>query len=213
MQFKLTNVIPAPMAGISFDDTRIWGKSLQIDTSGAVLVKADSGKGKSTLISFLYSNRKDFSGTIEMDGRNILQLSLDELALIRQTRLSIVFQDMRLFPNLTARENIEVKYKLAQGVKQNEINEMAEHLGLTLHMEQVCGTLSLGQQQRVAIMRALVQPFELLLMDEPFSHLDKTNTAKALEIITRRCTQQKAGMVITSLGEDHGVKYTQQLSV
>ncbi len=213
MQITLTNVIPAPMAGISFDDSKIWDKSLSIDTAGSVLVKADSGRGKSTLVSFLYSNRNDYSGTIELDGKNIKQFSLDELALMRQTRLSIVFQEMRLFPNLTARENIEVKYKLAHGVKENEIDEMAEQMGVKGQMEQTCGTLSLGQQQRIAIIRALVQPFELLLMDEPFSHLDKTNTAIALNIIQKRCKEQNAGMLITSLGEEHGINFTQQLSV
>ena len=213
MQIKLTNVIPAPLAGIAFDDKCLWGKSIEIDTKGVVLVKAASGRGKSTLISFLYSNRRDFSGNIDLDGKNIKEISLDELSIMRQSRLSVVFQELRLFPNLTARENIEVKYRLSEGVKYEEIGLLADKLGMKNYLDQTCGTLSLGQQQRVAIIRALIQPFEFLMMDEPFSHLDKVNAELAMSIITERCKEQNAGMLITSLGEEHGVNFTQQLTV
>jgi ABC-type cobalamin/Fe3+-siderophores transport system ATPase subunit len=65
----------------------------------------------------------------------------------------------------------------------------------------------MGQQQRVAIIRALCQPFEILLMDEPFSHLDAENSLKCLTLINKRCDEIGAGFVLTTLGDDHGFKY------
>jgi ABC-type lipoprotein export system ATPase subunit len=213
MQIRLNKVIPAPMAGDIFDDSRIWAKSVELETSGRILVKADSGKGKSTLIAFIYGSRRDYTGSIELDGKNTSGLSLNELASCRQTKMSVVFQDLRLFANLTAGENIKLKYNLANGITEEEIKAMAEQMGMLSYLDQSCGTLSLGQQQRIAIIRALVQPFEFLLLDEPFSHLDKGNTEIAYALIRQRCEKQKAGMLITSLGEEYGVDFTQRLTV
>jgi len=69
----------------------------------------------------------------------------------------------------------------------------------------------MGQQQRVAIVRALCQPFDWLLMDEPFSHLDEENTQRSLKLIIERCAELKSGFVLTSLGDDHGIQYDQTL--
>ncbi len=176
-------------------------------------MKADSGKGKSTLIAFIYGSRRDYTGSIDLDGKNISGLSLDELASYRQTRMSVVFQDLRLFPNLTARENIALKLTLAPGISEAEIKVLTEKMGMQIYLDQRCGTLSLGQQQRIAIIRALVQPFEFLMLDEPFSHLDKGNTEIACALIRQRCENQKAGMLITSLGEEYAVDFTQRLTV
>jgi len=71
----------------------------------------------------------------------------------------------------------------------------------------------MGQQQRVAILRALCQPYEWLIMDEPFSHLDKENTSKCLELINARTLEQGAGFVLTTLGDDHGFHYDQELKL
>ena len=68
----------------------------------------------------------------------------------------------------------------------------------------------MGQQQRVAIIRALAQPFEWILLDEPFSHLDEENTQKCLTLIHQRCDEQRAGFILTTLGDDHGTKYDRE---
>ena len=70
-------------------------------------------------------------------------------------------------------------------------------------MNQKCGTLSFGQQQRVAIVRALIPQFKFLLMDEPFSHLDKENTNLALDLILARCEQLNSGCLLTTLGDTY----------
>ena len=68
-------------------------------------------------------------------------------------------------------------------------------------------TLSQGQKQRVAIVRALIQPFDIIVLDEPFSHLDKENIKIAVSIITQRCTEEKAGLLLASLGDDYAIPF------
>jgi putative ABC transport system ATP-binding protein len=88
---------------------------------------------------------------------------------------------------------------------------MAEQLGITKILHQRAGICSYGEQQRIAIIRALMQPFEWLLMDEPFSHLDQENTRKAAALITEECNKRNAGFILTDLDDDHYFTYHQNL--
>jgi putative ABC transport system ATP-binding protein len=98
---------------------------------------------------------------------------------MRQQKVSVIFQDLRLFPNLTARENIELNRVLQQPYYESTVvTEMALALNVQSILDQKAGICSYGEQQRIAIIRALVQPFQWLIMDEPFSHLDIENTQK-----------------------------------
>ncbi|MCL2327898.1 MAG: ATP-binding cassette domain-containing protein [Bacteroidetes bacterium] len=118
---------------------------------------------------------------------------------IRRNHISIVFQGLQLFSELTALENIELKNKLTKYKSRSEILELLELFGLGEKRDQAAATLSFGQQQRVAVIRALCQPFEVLLLDEPFSHLDKENTAIAAGRIQHEAQQQGATIVTTLL--------------
>ena len=90
---------------------------------------------------------------------------------------------------------------------------MLGELGIENKWGQKCGLLSMGQQQRVAIIRALAQPYEWLILDEPFSHLDEENTRLCLRLINERTTEQGAGFVLTSLGDNHGFSYDYTLKL
>jgi putative ABC transport system ATP-binding protein len=125
-------------------------------------------------------------------------IKADELALLRQQNISIIFQDLRLFPNLTARENIELNRVLQQPLyESNVIDTMAEQLGIASILNQKASLCSYGEQQRIAIIRALMQPFNWLLMDEPFSHLDRNNIDKATVLIEAECKKRNAGFILT----------------
>ena len=116
---------------------------------------------------------------------------------------------MRLFDNLTARENIELNRVLQEPYYDTAvIDQMADRLGISNIMDQPAAICSYGEQQRIAIIRALVQPFSWLLMDEPFSHLDNANTQKAVDLIGEECTKRKAGFILTDLDEDTLFNYT-----
>jgi putative ABC transport system ATP-binding protein len=91
------------------------------------------------------------------------------------------------------------------------IDSMAEELGISHILDQKAGLCSYGEQQRIAIIRALIQPFEWLFMDEPFSHLDIENTRKAVALIESECIKRKAGFIITDLDDDTHFNYTRHL--
>lgn len=201
------------MAGITFSSERLWNKNLELNDEKKILIEAASGRGKSTFVSYLYGTRRDFTGSIFINDKNISSFTTDEWSDLRQNKMSVVFQDLRLFPNETAWENIYIKHRLNPSFPQNKIETMIDALGMKEYMQQPCNTLSLGQQQRIAIIRSLVQPFELLIMDEPFSHLDENNTQHALEIISDRCAEQNATWMITSLGSHHRMEFDKVIFV
>jgi putative ABC transport system ATP-binding protein len=213
MELRLENLIPIPLkeklAGRSSD---IWNQERKYEGEERIKIVAPSGTGKTTLVHILYKLRNDYEGNIYWNGSKLQNLAGDELARIRQQEVSIIFQDMRLFDNLTARENIELKRVLHEPslYSSSVIEEMAGELGITGILNQKASVCSYGEQQRVAIIRALVQPFKWLIMDEPFSHLDKANTAKAASLIAAECSKRKSGFIITDLDEDHHFNYTQQ---
>ncbi|MEL4382976.1 ATP-binding cassette domain-containing protein, partial [Shewanella algae] len=88
-----------------------------------------------------------------------------------------------LFPQLTIRENINLKIALCKQPVRANIDAMADRLAITHILDKPAHICSYGEQQRAAIIRALVQPFSYLLLDEPFSHLDQENTRKAIDLI------------------------------
>ena len=119
----------------------------------------------------------------------------------QKKRLSVIFQGLELFDDLSTLENIQLKNNITGHVSNERIGELAHALGMEPYMHRKAGILSFGQQQRVAIIRALVQPFDFLLADECFSHMDKENTLKAYQLIQHECEIRKAGLVLTSLNE------------
>lgn len=144
---------------------------------------------------------------------NCKEFTQNEWSDLRRNRLSIVFQDLQLFPSLTVEENLLIKNDLNKLFSNEEIKEMILNLGMGDKWNQKCSLLSMGQQQRVAIVRSLLQPFEWLILDEPFSHLDKENTAICLKLINERCNQLNAGFILTTLGSNHEFEYDQEIKL
>jgi ABC-type multidrug transport system ATPase subunit len=112
-----------------------------------------------------------------------------------------------LFDKLTVKQNLLLKNQLTDFKKESEIKLLIEQLGLENKWDQVCGTLSLGQQQRVSIIRALLQPAKFLVMDEPFSHLDDLNSSIALDLIKSHCDKNEIGIILTSLGDKYSIEW------
>lgn len=197
---QLIDVKPAPLVSQGMNPRSvIFGTQCTMQQGTHYLISAPSGKGKSTLLHILYGLRSDYQGEVQVDDLNLQSASADQKALLRQKTLAIVFQDLRLFPELSALDNIRLKAELTGYKSVADIEEMAEQLGVSSLLNQKAGTLSYGQQQRVAIIRALMQPFRYLLLDEPFSHLDPDNSTRALALIEAVCRQEGASMILTSL--------------
>tara|TARA_B100001939_G_C16927567_1_gene612417 strand:- start:422 stop:1024 length:603 start_codon:yes stop_codon:yes gene_type:complete len=159
------------------------------------LIKANSGKGKSSLLNFLYGNNTNFDGNIQYD-----LASEKNFFNFRQSKISYVFQDLKLFPDLTLFENIQLKNSLTNFKTKKEIEILINRVSLDHKKNTQVSKLSWGQKQRVAIIRALCQPFEFILLDEPFSHLDNHNIKIIADILKKEIEKQKAGLIMTSLG-------------
>lgn len=215
MQLSLQNIIPIPLKEKLLQrGSDVWNKNLRFETGEFVKIKAPSGTGKTTFVHIIYKLRNDYEGNVLWNKENLNQIKQEELATLRQQNISIIFQDLRLFPNLTARENIELKRVLQKPIYESDkINEMAELLGIASILNQKASMCSYGEQQRIAIIRALMQPFNWVIMDEPFSHLDKNNIDKAADLINAECKKRNAGFILTDLEDDEHFNYTRLLNL
>lgn len=211
MNIQLNKVVPAPLEEVEFSQNSIWNSIFMLEKGEKVLLNATSGKGKTTFAFLLAGLRKDYSGEITFDGQNSKNFSLEEWATLRAQKLSFVFQDLQLFGELTVAENLQLKNQLTSTFTEEEIKAMVNQLGIGDKWQSTCNTLSMGQQQRVAIIRALCQPFDWLIMDEPFSHLDENNILLAKELIEQVVAKQNAGLVMTALGKSEVFKFTKEL--
>lgn len=213
MTIRFQNVTPAPLAGVIDSGTDVWQKECVFEPGKKYRLVAPSGKGKSTFIHYIYGLRSDHSGDVIVGNANTRAINSNQWAELRQRHISIVYQDLRLFLHLTAGQNLQVKSVLYGEQNHEKISTMAERLGVTNLLTKKSNTLSYGERQRIAIIRALIQPFDWLLLDEPFSHLDKENSIKAFELIDAEVNARKAGMILTSLGQDNYFTYHQELKL
>jgi ABC-type lipoprotein export system ATPase subunit len=199
MQLAIQHLLPAYFTENATQNSEIWGKELVFEKAELIKIVAPSGSGKTSLINFLYGMRNDYKGIISYSGKNINQFSIEELASHRKDHISIVFQDMKLFAGQTVQENLEIKRQLNPWHPAEKIKEMAERLGIGDRLLFKCGTCSYGEQQRISIIRSLLQPFDILLLDEPFSHLDISNVEKAMELILEETRLRDAAIIFVDL--------------
>jgi ABC-type lipoprotein export system ATPase subunit len=199
MQITLQEVVPDYIEKENITRSQIWGKNLSIEKGEHVHVVAPSGSGKTSLMHFMYGLRKDYTGVISYDNTNIKKLSPESFSSFRQKNISIIFQDLRLFAEKSVRENLEIKRMLNPYHPAGAVDEMAKRLGIVSKLGNLAKTCSYGEQQRIAIIRSLMQPFDFLLLDEPYSHLDDANRQKAMELIYDECKKRGAAMVFADL--------------
>lgn len=199
MKFEIQDLRPDPIPEAAVNDSSVWGANLTLAKGQRCLVGAESGRGKSTLLHLLCGIRRDYSGALLLDGRKADSFLDSDWSDLRAARVSLLFQDLRLFPNLTGRENLALLPQ--RGETAHPLDFMASRLGVDEHLDKPSALLSHGQRQRVALIRALVRPFELLLLDEPFSHLDEVNTQRACELIEEELDHRGASLLLTTLGD------------
>ena len=199
MQITLQQVCPVFLEKEKTNQSQVWNNEIVFSAAEKIQLLAPSGSGKTSFIHFLYGLRKDYTGNILFDDKNIASFNAEETARCRSNRLSIVFQDLRLFADHAAFENIEVKKILQPYKDAASIKEMAQRLGIDEKLAQHAGICSYGEQQRIAIIRALQQPFDFLILDEPFSHLDEANSKKAILLIEEEVQKRNAGIILADL--------------
>ena len=210
-KITLQHALPAVFSGKDRIDSEVWHTDVEFERGHFYQIEAASGTGKSSLCSYIYGYRNDYEGIIAFDGNNIRNLSVKQWVDIRKRSLSMLFQDLRLFTELTAMENVLLKNSLTGFKKKKDIKDLFYELGIGDKMDVEVGKMSFGQQQRVALIRALCQPFDFLFLDEPVSHLDDVNAKNMARILTEEAMLQGGGVIVTSIGKHLELDYTKKL--
>lgn len=204
-KITIENLLPDVFIGMEntsrIQESRIWEVSSFTFNHGCrICIHAESGSGKSSLLSFIYGNRNDYRGRILYDGNDIKTFSISQWCDVRKFSIALLPQEMRLFHELTVYENIELKNSLTNQKSEKEIDRLLEVLGIAEKKHSPISKLSIGQQQRVAIIRTLCQPFDFIFLDEPVSHLDKDNNRIVAKLIENEASLRNAGIISTSVG-------------
>lgn len=185
----------------------IWNSTARLERGHTYLLEASSGTGKSSLCSYLIGYRNDYQGRFLFDDRDVRTFSTADWVRLRQRSLSLMFQELRLFPELTAMENVLIKNQLTGFKTRRQIEQWFDMLGIADKRDVLIGRMSFGQQQRVAMIRALVQPFHFILVDEPVSHLDEANGQIMGQLLADEARSQGAGVLVTSIGKHMALNY------
>lgn len=212
-EIRLQGVVPEIFAERNDISSDIWLTDTVLERGKTYLIEAASGTGKSSLCSYLYGQRGDYRGVISFDGEDVMKYDINHWCNIRQHNISILFQDLRLFGELTALENVEIKNRITKHRTQRQIESWFEELGIGDKLYARIDRMSYGQQQRVALIRALCQPYDFLFLDEPISHLDDRNSDIMRDIILREAGAAGAAVVATSIGKHMNIDYDKTLSL
>ena len=162
------------------------GVNLKIERGEFVAIVGPSGSGKSTLFHILGGLTPPTSGTVLIDGRDLIKMSEADRTLLRKTTVGFVFQKYNLLPTLTGADNIAIARDIAGNNKSGpdpQFEEILKLLGIASRLKHKPRALSGGEQQRIAIARALVNHPALLLADEPTGNLDSENSTAVLSIL------------------------------
>ena len=197
MQIVLNSILPTYISKDEVKRSELFlNNNIKLERSKKYLINANSGYGKTSLLNLIFGLNKSYTGEILYDGIKLQQTQVQNL---RRNIISYVFQDFKLFSNLSVIDNILLKNNLTNHKTSSQILEMLQYCGIFEQKNKLVKNLSRGQKQRLAIIRSLCQPFNFLLLDEPFSHLDSTNTTKVVELINSELKNKSASMIITDL--------------
>lgn len=197
---RLFQTLPSVFKGESKGKSSIWLTEAVFKRGEKYIIAAESGTGKSSLCAYIYGSRRDYEGSIFFDSTDISTLRIPQWQDLRRNSLAYLPQELGLFPELSAWDNIILKNDLTGHFTTDRIESLLERLGIAARRNFPVGKMSVGQQQRVGIIRSLAQPFDFILLDEPVSHLDETNNRIAASIIEEEASARGAGIISTSVG-------------
>ena len=170
--------------------------NLEINDKETLVIFGRSGIGKTTLMNIIGAMARPTSGNVIIDGIDISKLGSDRLACFRKEKIGFIFQSFNLLPNLTAKDNIILPVVLDKdnAEKIDRVMEFAAEIGLRERLDHLPQELSSGEQQRIAILRAMINSPSLILADEPTADLDSANAGKIIDIL--KGLNQKYGCTV-----------------
>ncbi len=192
------------------------GVSVRIEQGDYVAVIGPSGSGKSTLMHLLGGLDRPTTGTLRVAGRDVAELTEDELARVRNQTLGFVFQAFQLLPRTTAVDNVAMPL-VYRGLKRSERRSRAvqalTQVGMGHRLDHRPNQLSGGEQQRVAIARALVGEPQVLLADEPTGNLDSRTGEEVMALLERLNAEQGVAVVLVTHDRDVAARARRQVRV
>ncbi|EKA7411828.1 ABC transporter ATP-binding protein [Vibrio parahaemolyticus] len=201
MTIKLERLTKTYNPDSAFPVHAVQHVDLEIKQGEFVAIMGPSGSGKTTLLNMLGGIDAPTSGSVEIDGCLISEMSEKELIAYRRDNIGFIFQDYSLLPVLTALENVEFVMQL-QGKTERECRERAmsllEQVGLAQQMHKRPSKMSGGQQQRVAVARALAPKPRFVMADEPTANLDAKSTSELLDIMEQLSEQEGTTFIFST---------------
>ena len=170
-----------------------------------MLLLGGSGSGKTTLLHIIGGLLRPASGTVFVQGAEVHKIPGSEIDSWRGKHMGFIFQKHYLLPSLTVKQNLQTPGWLSgTAVDSDEISQMLDNLGLSEKSESFPDQLSYGQQQRLAIGRALINKPDLILADEPTSALDDKNCMRVIDLLKNLCSRNGTGLLVAT--HDHRLK-------
>ena len=170
--------------------------NLTLENGTFASIIGSSGSGKSTLLKILGGLLPPTTGKVLLDGQDIYVMNAEQLAQVRRQKIGFIFQDFRLFPEYTVRDNILIPFYLDHRAPDEQmLHKLTGILGIAGKLHSRPAQLSGGQQQRVAIARALIAKQRIVFADEPTGNLDKKNSDEIVELL-RRANQEYRQTII-----------------
>lgn len=177
-------------------------KSFALAENAQVALEGESGSGKTTLLNLIAGILKPDAGAIRVAGREMSALSESARDRLRATTIGYIFQTFNLLQGYTCLENVLLGMSFGPGVDRAFARELLERVGLSNRLAHYPRQLSTGQQQRVAVARAMANRPKLVLADEPTGNLDHKNAAEALALIRSACKDNGAALLLVSHDRD-----------
>lgn len=174
------------------------GASFKISPAEFVVVRGASGSGKSTLLNILGCLDRPTAGSYNLEGEDVADLDDTALSRIRNAKIGFIFQSFNLLPRTTALENVEIPMVYGDGhVDREKAMSVLEHVGLATRANHFASELSGGEQQRVAVARALINNPTLILADEPTGNLDLTTGGEVMCLLQALNREGRTILLVT----------------
>ena len=210
-RIEMKGMLPRVFVSEKIPPSDVWRHDVAFERGRFYLVEAASGGGKSSMCAYIFGARTDYEGRLLFDGEDAAGISMAGWQALRRRNIAYLPQELSLFPELTAWENIQLKNRVTGYASDKMVERWLEQLGIASRRDYPAGRMSIGQQQRVAIIRSVCQPFDFILLDEPVSHLDEENNRIAATIIAEEARRQGAGVISTSVGNHLLLDYNERL--